>query len=53
MSDAQDVEAEGKGLQTGFISHLVELRDRLIKAAAAVVAIFVVLFMYPSWSRSK
>ena len=50
MSDAQDVEAEGKGLQTGFISHLVELRDRLIKAAAAVVAIFVVLFMYPGAS---
>jgi sec-independent protein translocase protein TatC len=50
VSDAQDVEAEGKGLQTGFISHLVELRDRLIKAAAAVVAIFVVLFMYPGAS---
>ena len=29
---------------------MVELRDRLIKAAAAVVAIFVVLFMYPGAS---
>jgi sec-independent protein translocase protein TatC len=48
VSDAQEV--EGKGLQTGFISHLVELRDRLIKAAGAVVAIFVVLFMYPGAS---
>ncbi len=50
MSNAQEVEGEGKGLQTGFISHLVELRDRLIKAAGAVVAIFVVLFMYPGAS---
>lgn len=48
MSNAQEVEDdEGKGGQTGFISHLVELRDRLIKAAVAVVAIFVVLFLYP------
>lgn len=51
MSNAQEVEDdEGKGGQTGFISHLVELRDRLIKAAVAVVAIFVVLFLYPGAS---
>ncbi len=50
MSDVQDGEAEGKGLQTGFISHLVELRDRLIKAAGAVVVVFFVLFMYPGAS---
>jgi Twin arginine targeting (Tat) protein translocase TatC len=51
VSNAQEVEDdEGKGGQTGFISHLVELRDRLIKAAVAVVAIFVVLFLYPGAS---
>jgi len=36
--------------QEGFISHLVELRDRLIKAVAAVVVVFVVLFMFPGAS---
>ncbi len=30
-----------------FISHLVELRTRLLRAAGAVLAIFVVLFIYP------
>jgi len=30
-----------------FISHLVELRTRLVRAAAAILAIFVVLFLYP------
>ena len=48
MSDAQEV--PGKGPAEGFISHLVELRDRLIKAVGAVVAIFVVLFLYPGAS---
>ena len=33
--------------QDTFISHLVELRSRLMKAAGAVLAIFVVLFLYP------
>lgn len=33
--------------QETFISHLVELRSRLLKAASAVLAIFVVLFIYP------
>jgi sec-independent protein translocase protein TatC len=30
-----------------FISHLVELRDRLLRAIAAVLVLFVVLFLYP------
>ena len=30
-----------------FISHLVELRSRLLKAVGAVLAIFVILFIYP------
>ena len=33
--------------QETFISHLVELRTRLLKAVGAVLAIFVVLFIYP------
>ena len=33
--------------QESFISHLVELRQRLVRAVAAVLAIFVVLFLYP------
>lgn len=30
-----------------FISHLVELRSRLLRAVAAVLVIFVILFIYP------
>lgn len=30
-----------------FISHLVELRSRLVRAVVAVLAVFVVLFIYP------
>ncbi|NYT22477.1 twin-arginine translocase subunit TatC [Alcaligenaceae bacterium] len=33
--------------QDTFISHLVELRSRLLKAVGGVLAIFVVLFIYP------
>jgi sec-independent protein translocase protein TatC len=33
--------------QESFISHLIELRSRLVRAVAAVAAIFVVLFLYP------
>jgi sec-independent protein translocase protein TatC len=33
--------------QESFISHLVELRQRLVRAIGAVLAIFVVLFLYP------
>jgi sec-independent protein translocase protein TatC len=36
--------------QEGFMSHLVELRNRLIKAVIAVMGIFVVLFLYPGAS---
>src|SRR5690625_6303840 len=30
-----------------FISHLVELRDRLLRAVVSVLIVFVVLFLYP------
>ena len=33
--------------QESFISHLVELRQRLVRAVGAVLAIFVVLFIFP------
>jgi len=33
--------------QDTFISHLVELRTRLLRAVMAVLAVFVVLFIYP------
>src|SRR5690554_11938 len=36
--------------QEGFISPLVELRQRLVKAALAVLGVFVVLFAYPGAS---
>jgi sec-independent protein translocase protein TatC len=33
--------------QESFISHLVELRQRLVRAVAAVLVLFVALFLYP------
>ncbi len=36
--------------QEGFISHLIELRQRLVKAVLAVLVVFVVLFIYPGAS---
>ena len=33
--------------QDTFIAHLVELRNRLLKAVAAVLLIFIALFLYP------
>ncbi len=33
--------------EQSFISHLLELRDRLLRMVVAVVAIFIVLFIYP------
>ncbi|MFA5663814.1 twin-arginine translocase subunit TatC [Castellaniella sp.] len=42
MTDAADSSS-----QDTFISHLIELRSRLMRAVVAVLAIFVVLFLYP------
>lgn len=33
--------------EDSFISHLVELRTRLLRAASAVLLVFVILFIYP------
>ena len=40
MSDDQP-----SGIQETFISHLIELRTRLVRASAVVLAVFIVLFM--------
>ncbi|SAI66409.1 Sec-independent protein translocase protein [Bordetella ansorpii] len=36
--------------EESFISHLVELRTRLIRAGGSVLAVFIVLFLYPGAS---
>lgn len=48
--DKPDVDDVDDDKQETFISHLVELRQRLVKAAVAVLGIFVVLFTYPGAS---
>ena len=39
----QDHSTEDSGLQESFLSHLFELRDRIIKAAMAIIVVFVCL----------
>jgi len=39
-----------EGLQESFVSHLVELRDRLLRAMIAIGAVFLVLWFYPGLS---
>jgi sec-independent protein translocase protein TatC len=39
-----------EGLQESFVSHLVELRDRLLRAMIAIAAVFLVLWFYPGLS---
>ena len=46
----QQVHNEEEMQQDSFISHLVELRTRLLKAAGSVLAVFIVLFIYPGAS---
>ncbi len=42
-----DKEDELAGTEQPFVAHLVELRDRLIKASIAVAVVAAALFMYP------
>lgn len=47
MSDTPNKEDELAGTEQPFVAHLVELRDRLIKAIVAVAVVAAVLFLYP------
>jgi sec-independent protein translocase protein TatC len=47
MSDIPNKEDELAGTEQPFVAHLVELRDRLIKAIIAVAVVGGVLFLYP------
>ncbi|MFY7983615.1 MAG: Sec-independent protein translocase subunit TatC, partial [Burkholderiaceae bacterium] len=48
MSDPQAPKDELEGTEQPFVSHLIELRDRLIRALLAVVVVFVGLCIWPS-----
>ena len=48
MSDPQKNPDELDGSEQPFVSHLVELRDRLIRAVIAIAVAFAVLAIYPS-----
>ncbi|MFC5500464.1 twin-arginine translocase subunit TatC [Caenimonas terrae] len=47
MSDTSNKEDELAGTEQPFVAHLVELRDRLIKAIVAIAVVAAVLFVYP------
>ncbi|MEK8087316.1 twin-arginine translocase subunit TatC [Aquabacterium sp. A3] len=48
MSDQPSNPDTPEGAEQPFIAHLIELRDRLVKALIAVAIAFVVLAIYPS-----
>lgn len=47
MTDSPKSDDELAGSEQPFVQHLVELRDRLVKATLAVLAVTVVLAIYP------
>ncbi|MDE2400143.1 MAG: twin-arginine translocase subunit TatC [Burkholderiales bacterium] len=47
MSDKEPSQSELDGTEQPFVSHLIELRDRLIRAAIAIGIAFAVLAIYP------
>jgi len=47
MAEDQSKEDELAGTEQPFVQHLVELRDRLIKAMAAIAVTTVILALYP------
>jgi len=50
MSAIPDNDKQPEEREESFVSHLVELRQRLVKAIAAVIGVFIVLFTYPGAS---
>jgi sec-independent protein translocase protein TatC len=47
MSSTPDKEDELAGTEQPFVSHLIELRDRLIRVVIAIVAVFALLCIWP------
>ncbi|MBK9442325.1 MAG: twin-arginine translocase subunit TatC [Comamonadaceae bacterium] len=47
MTDASKKDDELAGTEQPFVQHLVELRDRLVKASMAIVVVALVLAAYP------
>lgn len=50
MSESNSTTDAGS-LQDSFISHLIELRDRLVKVLGLFGVIFAISFFWPTWSR--
>ena len=48
MSDNHKTPDEPDGTEQPFVSHLIELRDRLIRAVVAIAIAFIALAIYPS-----
>ena len=48
MSESQAPKDELEGTEQPFVSHLIELRDRLIRALLAVMLVFVGLCLWPT-----
>jgi len=47
MTDGKDKEDELAGTEQPFVSHLIELRDRLIRVLIALVSVFALLCVWP------
>ena len=47
MSDSKTPEDELAGTEQPFVTHLIELRDRLLRAIIAVAVVGVALAIYP------
>ena len=48
MPNPSDSDDELAGTEAPFVTHLVELRDRLVRAALAVLVMFILLCFYPT-----
>jgi len=51
MSESKPPEDELAGTEQPFVQHLIELRDRLLRAVYGIAAIFAVLAFYPGPSQ--
>ena len=53
MSDESSADAGTESVQESFISHLIELRDRLIRSLLVIAALFGILCIYPGAGLGK